>query len=254
MKSIAGLWKGAPAEPGDVHAECRQQAEHQQIHYEAEIQRLGELHLSQLAGLKAELADVTLERDRYKTEHEYDLKRFDGLTRQIHEREDLNFQLMQYALQAQAWFEAFKRSEPGTHKQRTPHPPGWLDKAGSRFRANGEARNDRALPVSPIGYDGHAAIPSVMMYTDGEHYKIGVTTDVTKRLAAHQTSNAKRLSVVCTFETMNAYDAEAWLHNRYARKHELGEWFSLDAHDLAVLRDIAQRDTLDQVILDCERT
>ncbi|WP_330472583.1 GIY-YIG nuclease family protein [Vibrio harveyi] len=68
-----------------------------------------------------------------------------------------------------------------------------------------------------------------------KYYKIGVTNDLEKRLATHQTGCPYELKIVCYFEAdlsdflgkEIAY-LESFLHNNYAKLHVRGEWFELN--------------------------
>lgn len=70
----------------------------------------------------------------------------------------------------------------------------------------------------------------VYFITDGKFIKIGVAKDVLKRMSALQTSNPKKLKLVCVIPCKSENDAhklEKKLHSCYARFRTNGEWFSI---------------------------
>ena len=73
-------------------------------------------------------------------------------------------------------------------------------------------------------------------FSDGESIKIGVSTNIGKRMKGVQTGHPKRLNCIWRFYTgtsrTHAYKMEKKLH-RVCKKHKLvGEWFSIEALDL----------------------
>lgn len=53
-----------------------------------------------------------------------------------------------------------------------------------------------------------------------------------------------RVSILRTWNVVNAVDVERAMHDRYARKCVRGEWFRLDERDIAELRDCNDLDEL----------
>lgn len=62
--------------------------------------------------------------------------------------------------------------------------------------------------------------------------KIGHTSDMRRRMTQMQTNCPTQLSLVR--ELCGGKDLEIWLHQRFARLHVRGEWFSFDEEMLAV--------------------
>ena len=66
--------------------------------------------------------------------------------------------------------------------------------------------------------------------TDGSYVKIGVATDVSKRMASLQTGNPKKLLLLMKFRfsySCSAYSAETYFHNQFHLNHFNGEWFRI---------------------------
>lgn len=81
-----------------------------------------------------------------------------------------------------------------------------------------------------------------------QYYKIGITNDLAKRLASHQTGSPHKLSLVLYAEAdLDDYLGkeiaylESFLHKNYAGMRVRGEWFNLDySHisDIAMFLEI----------------
>ena len=67
----------------------------------------------------------------------------------------------------------------------------------------------------------------VYFITDGEYVKIGVTSNLEKRLESLQTGNPKKLTVLYAFYTEWPYTVESKLHKKYADKHVFQEWYDI---------------------------
>lgn len=66
-----------------------------------------------------------------------------------------------------------------------------------------------------------------------ELYKIGVTRgSLENRIKKLQTGNGAPLHVTAYHMSEYPYRVETMLHNRYANKRELNEWFRLDDSDV----------------------
>lgn len=77
--------------------------------------------------------------------------------------------------------------------------------------------------------------PSVYVYfiSDGEYVKIGVAKDLSKRLTALQTANARKLELLFAIPTNSektAFELEGILHNQYSHYAVSGEWFNILHH------------------------
>lgn len=75
----------------------------------------------------------------------------------------------------------------------------------------------------------------VILNPELEHYKVGVSQDVSKRLAELQTGSSVALEVLMSIETSDPYSLEKELHARFAGKRLSGEWFKLTEQDLNVI-------------------
>lgn len=74
-------------------------------------------------------------------------------------------------------------------------------------------------------------------------YKIGMTKakDIDKRKKQLQTGNPNILFVNHAFETKYPFKVETMLHNKFAFKKILNEWFELDKNDVENFIDTCQQ-------------
>lgn len=75
----------------------------------------------------------------------------------------------------------------------------------------------------------------VYFITDGEYTKIGIATSLKRRLSGLQTSNPRKLTVVCTIPNSDKHKMqcyEAKLHKYFEKKNMNGEWFDLIESDI----------------------
>lgn len=78
------------------------------------------------------------------------------------------------------------------------------------------------------GMNEHKKTSAIIYFiTDGEYVKIGVTTDLNKRLRGLQTGNPRRLKVLYSFTTDWPYTVESKLHKKYENKNVGNEWFDI---------------------------
>ena len=70
-----------------------------------------------------------------------------------------------------------------------------------------------------------------LMESDG-YYKIGITTDIKKRLRALNASSPLEVSLIYSKETKDAPKIEKFLHNIFHAKNHKFEWFALTADDI----------------------
>lgn len=70
-------------------------------------------------------------------------------------------------------------------------------------------------------------------------YKIGCTTNLTKRLRALGIKSPFPLTIVALLQTENIYALERELHYRFAAKRRRGEWFDLSDEDIVTLQQHA---------------
>lgn len=79
----------------------------------------------------------------------------------------------------------------------------------------------------------------VYFISDGHYVKIGVATDLARRVSSLQTGNPNKLDVKCVllFKTKreaNYYEAK--LHQYFKAKNILGEWFDLTDDDIMCIQ------------------
>ncbi len=79
--------------------------------------------------------------------------------------------------------------------------------------------------------------------TQGGVYKIGHTTKLSKRLGNFEVVLPFDIETTHTFHVDDRYAAEGILHKRFVAKHMNGEWFALDAADVAWIRGIERFET-----------
>ncbi len=77
----------------------------------------------------------------------------------------------------------------------------------------------------------------IVQGVDG-YYKIGMTTDMEKRLRALATNSHTPLTLVHAIKCRNCARAERKLHKQFSGKRGHGEWFRLNAADLAQLKSL----------------
>ena len=58
----------------------------------------------------------------------------------------------------------------------------------------------------------------------GNKKKIGVTSNIEKRIKALQTGNAERIVLEYIEERLNPTKAESFLHRYFAKRRKVGEW------------------------------
>ena len=79
----------------------------------------------------------------------------------------------------------------------------------------------------------------VYIITDGEYYKIGITSAwVDKRMSEIQTFNPKALRLVYKKKIGFYFDYEHLLHKIFDSKRLRGEWFTLTEEDLSYAKDV----------------
>lgn len=93
-------------------------------------------------------------------------------------------------------------------------------------------RAARSAPADRHGFVYLAA-------SDTGHHKIGRSVDPEGRVEHFATKMPVRVDLVHTVECDDYVDAEALLHKRFGPKRGTGEWFDLDADDLAWLLSLA---------------
>lgn len=76
---------------------------------------------------------------------------------------------------------------------------------------------------------------TIYVIASGGRYKIGRTTQLGARMRAFRTSTPLPVELVCSFAVPDTAVAEQEWHAVFAAKRLSGEWFALDAEDLALL-------------------
>jgi len=79
----------------------------------------------------------------------------------------------------------------------------------------------------------------VYVLKGGPYYKIGRSTDASRRITQIQPQMPFVANLICSIPTDNMYVLEATLHERYADKRVNGEWFTLDDEDVAYIKGLA---------------
>jgi hypothetical protein len=72
----------------------------------------------------------------------------------------------------------------------------------------------------------------------GAYYKIGIATDVQKRIKQLGTLPPFDLDLLHTISTGDMHALEKDLHERYADKRKNGEWFELDQDDVEYIKGL----------------
>ena len=81
-----------------------------------------------------------------------------------------------------------------------------------------------------------------------EYTKIGVASNVDKRIRVLQTGNHFKLEKIFEYETDDSCDIEQFLHKKYIQKQAYGEWFKLTKSDIKdILSDIVNFDSSNKI-------
>ena len=73
---------------------------------------------------------------------------------------------------------------------------------------------------------------------DTINYKIGITSNIKKRIKQLQTGNSNRLQLVCYIKNDNVYNLEKELHNHFKDKLVFGEWYNLNLDDIEYINNL----------------
>lgn len=87
--------------------------------------------------------------------------------------------------------------------------------------------------------DSEAKKGYVYLLQSGPFYKIGVSTNVKRRVRELSTLPPFNINVICTIPSENRYELEGNLHTRFSDKHINGEWFELEPSDVAYIKGLA---------------
>jgi hypothetical protein len=71
-------------------------------------------------------------------------------------------------------------------------------------------------------------------------YKIGITSDISRRLAQLSTGNPFPLQLHFSYEFENAEIVEKCIHQKFSKERESGEWFKLNVDQIAEVEDICR--------------
>jgi hypothetical protein len=71
-----------------------------------------------------------------------------------------------------------------------------------------------------------------------DYYKIGIATDVQKRISGMQTGSPYPISLVASVQVDNPLSLEKELHAMYSSRHHRGEWFALTEEDVEAIRSL----------------
>ena len=84
-----------------------------------------------------------------------------------------------------------------------------------------------------------AGIVYLLERTDKPQYKIGVTTNIERRLNQLVPKMPFEVTVANKIKSNDIYGSEAKLHKKYKDKHINGEWFALDKKDVKYIKSIS---------------
>jgi hypothetical protein len=93
----------------------------------------------------------------------------------------------------------------------------------------------RSAPTKP-GRDDAGIVGVVYMLRSGKHFKIGRSNALGRREYELSLQLPERASVVHSINTDDPVGIEAYWHRRFELKRANGEWFSLEAKDVAAFR------------------
>lgn len=71
-----------------------------------------------------------------------------------------------------------------------------------------------------------------------DYHKIGIATDVQKRISGMQTGSPYPIMLVASVEVDNPLALEKELHSMYSHRHHRREWFALTEEDVEAIRSL----------------
>ncbi len=116
----------------------------------------------------------------------------------------------------------------------------WFQKHAMLINANHQHRERTAFlaqateepqPIKVQAREGY-----IYIIQGGGFYKIGCTNDVKERINTFAPKLPFETEIIFTIKVNDKYDAENFLHTRFANKRMNGEWFTLDEDDIAWIR------------------
>lgn len=80
----------------------------------------------------------------------------------------------------------------------------------------------------------------VYFITDGVYVKIGIADNLKHRLSGLQTSNPRKLEVLCIIPCKSRQEMQKYeikLHKRFSERQALGEWFYINRKDIMTVKE-----------------
>jgi hypothetical protein len=104
----------------------------------------------------------------------------------------------------------------------------------SHFRSQKNPNQPIARPIEPEPKAGY-----VYVLKAGPYYKIGVSTNIDRRIKQLSTLPPFDLELIFTIQTSDMYGLESKLHERFDHQRQNGEWFILTITDIEWIRSNA---------------
>lgn len=73
------------------------------------------------------------------------------------------------------------------------------------------------------------------------YYKIGISSNVGRRINELQTGNSAELKLIDTYQSEHANMIEKYLHKHFTYTNKVGEWFDLDIVEIASFRNTCKK-------------